>query len=164
MTKVDSRSFRRWFGGFATGVAVVTAKDRTGSTSGITINSLTSVSLEPPLVLFCIVRSAHVYSTFRNADTFTVNLLSEDQEYLSRHFADPRHHAVSENIWETKQKGAGQNTVLRHTLGWMVCKRTAIHKGGDHDIIVGQTLTLHRRAGLLKPLIYFHSRYRKIEI
>ena len=159
MPKIDSRSFRRWFGGFATGVTVVTAKGRAGERSGITINSLTSVSLEPPLVLFCIVRSAHVYPALRRASHFAVNILSDGQEYLSRYFADPRHHAVPDNIWDRERKAC---PILRHTLGWMICRRTAIHKGGDHDIIIGQTIALHRRSGNLKPLLYFHGRYRKI--
>jgi flavin reductase (DIM6/NTAB) family NADH-FMN oxidoreductase RutF len=164
MSKLDIRSFRRWFGGFATGVAVVTARADDGKVAGITINSLTSVSLDPPLVLFCLVRTAHVYPLFRQSPYFTVNLLSEGQEYLSRYFADPRHHAVPENIWEKKiSSGAPKGSpILRHTLGWMVCKRAAVHKGGDHDIIVGETVALHRRAGTLNPLLYFHSRYRKI--
>jgi flavin-dependent trigonelline monooxygenase, reductase component len=159
MPQPDSRSFRRWFGGFATGVTVVTAKDRDGNPLGITINSLTSVSLEPPLLLFCLVRSARVYPALHRVTHFAVNILSEKQEYLSRYFADPRHHAVPSNIWEGERKGC---PVLRHTLGWMVCRRTAIHKGGDHDIMVGKTVALHRRSGNLKPLLYFHSRYRKI--
>jgi 3-hydroxy-9,10-secoandrosta-1,3,5(10)-triene-9,17-dione monooxygenase reductase component len=159
MSKPDSRSFRRWFGGFATGVTVVTGKDRAGGNIGITINALTSLSLEPPLVLFCLVRSARVYPVLRRSTYFAVNILSEGQEYLSRHFADPRRHAVLDNIWERDQKDC---PILRHTLGWMICRRMAIHKGGDHDIIIGKTVALHRRSGNLKPLLYFRGRYRKI--
>jgi flavin reductase (DIM6/NTAB) family NADH-FMN oxidoreductase RutF len=160
MSKIDSRSFRRWFGGFATGVTVATARDGAGKIAGITINSLTSVSLEPPLVLFCLVRSAHVYQTFRRAPHFAINILGDGQEFLSRYFADPRHHAVPDNIWDRDRK---ECPILRHTLGWMVCRRTKIYKAGDHDIIIGETVALHRNSGPLKPLLYFHGRYRKID-
>jgi 3-hydroxy-9,10-secoandrosta-1,3,5(10)-triene-9,17-dione monooxygenase reductase component len=159
MSSTDSRSFRRWCGGFATGITVVTAKDRTGHPVGITINSLTSVSLEPPLILFCLVRSARAYPIFRKATHFAINILSEGQEYLSRYFADPGRHAVPDTIWDREKKNC---PILRHTLGWMICKRAAIFKGGDHDIITGKTVALHRRSGTLKPLLYFHGRYRKI--
>jgi flavin-dependent trigonelline monooxygenase, reductase component len=159
MQKPDQSSFRSWFGGFATGVTVVTAKDRAGKPIGITINSLTSVSLEPPLLLYCLVRTAHVYPVLKRSTHFAVNILSEGQEFLSRYFADPRHHAVPDNIWERDQKNC---PILRHTLGWMICRRAAIHKSGDHDIIVGRTVGLHRRGGHLKPLLFYHGRYRKI--
>jgi len=159
MPASDSRSFRRWFGTFATGVTVVTLKGSKGEAEGITINSLTSVSLEPPLLLFCLVRSARLYPAFRQSKHFAINILSEGQEYLSRYFADPRHHAAPENIWDRERKGC---PTLKGTLGWMVCERTAIHHGGDHDILVGKPIAQHKRSGSMKPLLYFHSRYRKI--
>ncbi|MGE3622506.1 MAG: flavin reductase family protein [Bdellovibrionales bacterium] len=159
MAKTDPRSFRSWFGGFATGVTVMTAKDRKGGIAGITINSLSSVSLDPPLALFCLVRTAHVYPAFRRAPHFAINILGEDQEFLSRYFADPARHAVPPDIWDRNQKGC---PVLKHTLGWMICRRSAIHKAGDHDIFVGKTVALHKRSGNLKPLLYFHGRYRKM--
>jgi flavin reductase (DIM6/NTAB) family NADH-FMN oxidoreductase RutF len=159
MSFSDSSSFRQWFGGFTTGVSVITAKDAKGASLGITINSLTSVSLAPPLVLFCLVRSAHVYPVFRKARHFAINILNEDQEDLSRHFADPRHHAAPKNIWERPRAGC---PVLKHTLGWMVCQKIAIHKGGDHDIILAKAVNWRKRTGKLKPLLFFHGRYRKI--
>jgi flavin reductase (DIM6/NTAB) family NADH-FMN oxidoreductase RutF len=159
MEKFDQRAFRSWFGGFATGVSVITTHDKEKNPIGITINSLTSVSLEPPLLLFCLVRDAHVYPSFKKSTHFAVNILADDQEYLSRYFADPRHHSVPKTIWDPKRK---ECPVLRHTLGWMICRRTAIHKGGDHDIFVGQATSFHRRTGQKPPLIYFHSRYRKL--
>jgi flavin reductase (DIM6/NTAB) family NADH-FMN oxidoreductase RutF len=156
---LDSNSFRQWFGGFATGVTVITVKSPQGTSAGITINSLTSVSLKPPLILFCLIREAHIYPLFRKTKRFAINILNEDQEYLSRHFADRRHHAASKNLWERSRKDC---PILKHTLGWMVCERIALHKGGDHDIIVAKAIDWHKRAGKLRPLLYFHSRYRKI--
>ena len=159
MAKIDSRSFRSWFGGFTTGITVVTAQHKTGPI-GITINSLTSVSLDPPLVLFCLDREAQVYSMLSKAKSFAVNILGEDQEEISRHFADFRHNPKPKAMWGKPQQGC---PVLRHSLGWMVCQRTAIHKAGDHDIIVGKTVALHRNSANPKPLVYLHGRYRKIK-
>jgi 3-hydroxy-9,10-secoandrosta-1,3,5(10)-triene-9,17-dione monooxygenase reductase component len=158
MVSFDTLSFRRWFGGFATGVTVVTAGHKDGPV-GITINSVTSVSLEPPLVLFCLDRKAHVYKILRGAKNFAVNILSEKQELISRHFADFRHHPAPLGIWDKSQKGA---PVLKHTLGWMMCRQVAIHKAGDHDIVVGRTVALHRASGNPKPLLYFRGRYRGV--
>jgi len=158
MPELAARSFRRWFGGFATGVTVVTAKHKDGPI-GITINSLTSVSLEPPLLLFCLDRTAHVYPVLRAAKNFAVNILSEAQELVSRHFADFHHHPAPPGLWDKPHKGV---PVLKHTLGWMICEKVAIHKAGDHDIIVGKTLALHKTSGSLKPLLYFRGRYRGI--
>jgi flavin reductase (DIM6/NTAB) family NADH-FMN oxidoreductase RutF len=160
LSSADQRSFRQWFGGFATGVTVITARDAEGTAHGITINSVTSVSLEPPLLLFCLVKTAHLYPLFRKAKHFAVNVLNEDQEDLSRYFADPRHHAMPKNIWERAQ--ADRPPLLRHTLGWMICQRNEIYKGGDHDIVLGKAVSWHKRSTKLGPLLYFHSRYRKI--
>jgi 3-hydroxy-9,10-secoandrosta-1,3,5(10)-triene-9,17-dione monooxygenase reductase component len=89
-----------------------------------------------------------------------VNILTEEQQEVSRHFADFRHHQKPKSLWAKPQQGC---PVLREVLGWMVCKRTAIHKAGDHDIIVGQTIALHKNAANPKPLVYLHGRYRKIK-
>ncbi len=159
MPALDQRSFRHWFGGFATGITVVTTHHKDGGPMGITINSLASVSLKPPLMLFCLDRKAHVYPLLKQAKFFAVNILGEDQEDLSRHFADYHHHPQPKNIWAAPQQGC---PILKHTLGWMICRRTEIVKGGDHDIIIGKTVALHRRSGNLKPLLYFHGRYHKI--
>jgi len=155
----DSRSFRQIMSCFATGVSVVTARDKDGRGIGITVNSLTSVSLKPPLLLFCLDKSAHVYPIFRNVKYFAVNILGEDQQDVSRHFADYRHYPMPDKMWDRPQGGC---PILRHTLGWMVCRKTATAKGGDHDIIVGEVVKLHKRKTPTEPLLYFHSRYRKI--
>jgi flavin reductase (DIM6/NTAB) family NADH-FMN oxidoreductase RutF len=156
----DSRSFRQLMGCFATGITVVTLRNENNEPAGLTINSLTSVSLDPPLVLFCLDRKAHLYPTFRKATYFGVNILSEAQEEISQHFAYHSHKAQPKNMWDKPQDTC---PLLRQTLGWMICKTTKIHKAGDHDIFIGEVIKLHKRAGEKNPLLYFHSRYRKIE-
>jgi len=156
---LNTRSFRQLMGCFATGITVVTLMNEDGKAAGITVNSLTSVSLTPPLVLFCLDKKAHIYPLFRNAKYFAVNILGADQEELSRHFADHRHYPAPKGIWGKPQTGC---PILRHTLGWMICRKTMTYKGGDHDILLGEVVKLHKRAGHHSPLLYFHSRYHQI--
>jgi flavin reductase (DIM6/NTAB) family NADH-FMN oxidoreductase RutF len=156
---IDPRLFRQLMGCFATGITVVTTRYRDSGPIGLTVNSLTSVSLKPPLVLFCLDRQAHVYPFFKRASGFAVNILGEDQESISRHFADFRHNPEPKNIWERTQE---TSPLLRHTLGWMLCRKVKVYSGGDHDIFLGKVTKLHKRTGSLDPLLYFHGRYRKI--
>ena len=157
---LDSRQFRQIMGCFATGIAIATTRDKAGSAVGLTINSLTSVSLEPPLVLFCIEKKAYLYPTFKAAKSFAFNFLGEDQEDVSRYFANHHHNPKPKNLWDKPQQDC---PILRQTLGWIVCKKVAEYKGGDHQIILGEVVTMHKRAGHRDPLLYFHGRYRQIE-
>lgn len=158
--KIDSLDFRQTMGCFATGIAVVTAHDAELGSIGLTVNSLTSVSLEPPLVLFCLDKAAFLHKAFRRADIFAFNLLAKEQEEISRHFADRRHHAAPADIWGKPQQDC---PILRGTLGWLLCKKQSVHKGGDHTIFVGKVIALHRHATTKDPLVYFHGRYRDLD-
>ena len=158
-SRVDSASFRQIMGCFATGIAVATARNNELGSFGLTINSLTSVSLDPPLLLFCLDKSAHLHDAFRKSDIFAVNLLAQGQEDTSRHFADRHHHAAPKNMWDRPQKNC---PILRGTLGWALCRRHALYKGGDHTIFVGEVIDLYKRAGSKEPLLYFHGRYREM--
>ena len=157
---LDSHSFRQMMGCFATGIAVATTSATDGAGVGLTVNSLTSVSLDPPLVLFCIDKKAQLYPVFKAATVFAFNFLGDGQEHISRHFADHHHHPKPKNMWERPQEGC---PILRQTLGWVVCRKTAMYKGGDHDIILGEAVKLHKRSGHRDPLLYFHGRYRGIK-
>ena len=157
---LDPRSFRQMMGCFATGIAVVTTRGDKGVGVGLTVNSLTSVSLDPPLVLFCLDKKAQLHPAFKAAKFFAFNFLSEGQEDVSRHFADHHHHPKPKNIWDRPQEGC---PILRHTLGWIVCEKKAMYKGGDHTIFLGEVIKLHKRSHTDKPLIYFHGRYRALD-
>lgn len=157
---LDSRSFRQMMSCFATGVTVVTTRHENDSSVGLTVNSLTSVSLDPPLVLFCLDRQAQLYPVFKAAKFFAFNFLSDRQEDVSRHFADYHHNPKPKNMWDKPQENC---PILRQTLGWIVCSKHAIYKGGDHDIFVGEVIKLHKRSGQRDPLLYFHGRYRRIK-
>ena len=156
----DNRLFRQMMASFATGVAVVTARNDEWGAFGITINSLTSVSLNPPLALFCLDKAAHLHPAFRDTGFFAFNLLAAGQENVSRHFADRHHNPRPKNLWDRPQLDC---PILRGTLGWMACRKVAAYKGGDHTIFLGEVVKLYRRRTDKKPLIYFHGRYRKLE-
>lgn len=156
----DSHSFRQLMGCFATGITVVTADDPKLGSVGITINSVTSVSLIPQLVLFCLEREAQLFSAFKKSHYFAINILGEDQETVSRYFADRHHNKKPAALWDKPHKNG---PILRGTLGWMMCKKVATYKGGDHSVIMGEVVDLHRRTGHRDPLLYFHGRYRRIK-
>jgi len=158
-SNIDNAAFRQMMGCFATGVAVLTARSDEMGAFGLTVNSLTSVSLEPPLILFCIDKGAALYKHFFRAETFAINFLAHGQEEVSRHFASRHHPAKPTKLWDKPQQDC---PILRGTLGWMVCQVHAKHKGGDHTIFVGETTGLHKRPGIHEPLIYFHGRYRDL--
>lgn len=155
----DPAAFRQFMSCFATGITVVTTRDAQGKDVGITINSFTSVSLAPPLVLFCLVKTAHLYPVFRKAEFFAVNILSAAQENISRHFAAPLRYPASKKIWD---KPHPKCPVLRQTLGWMVCRKIKTYKGGDHDIFLGEVEQFQKSRTNRDPLLYFHSHYRKM--
>ena len=156
----DATAFRDALSQFATGVTVITAYNDEHQPVGITINSLTSVSLKPPLVLFCLEKEAHLYDVFKQAKYFAINILADDQEEISRYFADYRHNKKPPQLWGKPQAGS---PILRGTLGWMVCKKTKAYAGGDHTIFLGETITLNKKSGSKPPLLYFHGKYRQIK-
>jgi len=158
-TKIDSASFRQIMGCFTTGIAVVTARDVELGAMGLTINSLTSVSLDPPLVLFCLDKAAFLHKPLRRTENFAINILADGQENISRHFADRHHNTKPKNMWAKPVQGC---PILRGSLGWILCRPYAAYKGGDHTILVGEVIALHKHALAKEPLVYFHGRYRDL--
>ena len=155
----SSLDFRNVMGRYATGVTVMTTRDTQGRPWGITINSFTSVSLEPPLVLFCLERVALSFPAFTQCSRFAVNVLSEGQEQLSVLFASP-----GPDKWEgiVGDEGGEAPPVLSDCIAYLECSRHAVHDGGDHVILVGRVLSL--RAGIeARPLLYFRGNYRGVD-
>ena len=157
---LDARQFRQAMGCFATGIAVVTLLDAEGLPIGLTVNSLTSVSLDPPLVLFCVDKRAHMHPMLKKAKSFAFNFLGQEQEAVSRHFADRHHFGAPKNLWDKPQQGC---PILRGTLGWILCEKANDYAGGDHTIMLGKVVGLRKRPGNRAPLLYFHGRYGKLK-
>lgn len=153
---IDPLEFRRALGCFATGVTVVTALPPPRRPVGITVNSFASVSLDPPLVLWCLDRTSERFSAFEQADHFAVNVLSEEQAELSAMFASYDHEdfpAVETEAWVT---GA---PILTGALASLDCRLEKRVEAGDHVIYLGRVLALRVRRDDA-PLIFFRGKYR----
>ena len=153
------RKLRNLFGCFATGITVVTMRTPQGDVAGITINSFTSVSLDPPLVLFCLAKTARLAPLLRKSRHFAVNILGAEQEAVSRHFASKEQNPLPATAFGKDVLGC---PVLKGSLGWMVCKVKRIDPGGDHWIIVGEIKAMQQARGQQKPLLYFRSGYERL--
>ncbi len=152
--------FRRTLGAFPTGVAVITTATDSGPV-GMTVNSFTSLSLRPPLVLFCVDESSTRYDHFAHCSHFAVNILREDQTAVSNMFASKTHPDWSEVAYrESTQDGACP--LLDGTLASIECRRHAMYVEGDHCILIGEAVHATRGpAG--DPLLYFGGGYRRIQ-
>ncbi|MFP3944957.1 MAG: flavin reductase family protein, partial [Alphaproteobacteria bacterium] len=132
---VSETAFREALSHFATGVTVVTSPPlRDRPPVGVTISSFTSVSLKPPLILWCLERTADTLPAFREAGTFAVNVLRAEQEALSTHFSASGGHAFDGVAHETGRTGA---PLLEGALARLECRKREEYDGGDHLIFLG---------------------------
>jgi flavin reductase (DIM6/NTAB) family NADH-FMN oxidoreductase RutF len=131
----DPLDLRRAMGGFATGVTVVTARAPTGQLAGITVNSFCSVSLEPPLILWCLAKSAPSLPVFSAASHFAIHVLAADQAALSLRFSRP---APDKFAGLTYADGLGGVPLLDGAAVRMECSREHAHESGDHLIQIGR--------------------------
>lgn len=155
---VSPGDFRAVLGRFATGVTIVTARAAGGEPVGLTVNSFTSVSLDPPLVLFCLDRTAGSLPAFEAAQGFAVNILGADQEAVSTRFADPEAARFSVDGVETWSTGS---PILSDAVAALDCTVHARHDGGDHVILVGRV----QRLAVMsegEPLVYWRGGYRRL--
>lgn len=155
---INQDEFRAALGRFASGVTVVTTKDKTGRFHGITVSAFCSVSLEPPLVLVCIDKNTGSHHALTETNAFVVNILREDQQYISDRFASFLPDKFDAVRWHT---GIDDLPVLEDVLANLECRLVYSHAGGDHTIYVGEIERATVSDG--KPLVYFHGNYRKIE-
>lgn len=154
----DARTLRDALGCFATGVTIVTAVTSTGDPIGLTANSFTSVSLDPPLLLVCIANSAGSAPVLAGAEHFAVNVLQIGQQPASNRFAGKGEDRFAGTEWTPGENGA---PVLTGSLSAFECSRHAVHDGGDHFILVGR-VTKARFEPRRDPLLYFRGRYRRL--
>jgi flavin reductase (DIM6/NTAB) family NADH-FMN oxidoreductase RutF len=155
---VSPEAFLRACAQFSTGVAIATAVDPAGSPHGMTVNSFTSVSLEPPLVLVCIDLKARIHQQVVASEAFGINILRESQQALSTHFARP-----GEDRFGTVEWFAGETGVplIPDVLATMECLVVQRVESGDHTILIGEVVAATRHEG--RPLIFFSSGYRSLD-
>ena len=153
----DPRRLRDAFGCFGTGVTLVSTINAEGNVTAVTANAFTSVSLDPPLLLFCLNKRSRRLPVFEQAERFAVNVLHAGQEALSVSLA--RAHTRDDLGWALHE-GA---PVLNDAMAAFACVRHAVHDGGDHLIFVGRILRL-RFDPDQDPLLYFQGRYRSVHV
>jgi 3-hydroxy-9,10-secoandrosta-1,3,5(10)-triene-9,17-dione monooxygenase reductase component len=154
----DARAFRDALGRLATGVAFVTAAPD-GEPAGLIVNSLTSVSLEPPLVSFCPSRDSFSWSRMRRAGRFGVNLLGRQHERFAIRAAPAGADRFAGLDWEP---GPGGVPLLRDALTSFVCEIVAEHPAGDHWIVVGRVDDL-RISPIDEPLVFFAGAFHTVQ-
>ena len=134
---IDRSDLRRALGTFATGVTVVTTIDDDGTPRGFTANSFTSVSLEPPLILVCLAKTAASCPIFQAADSYAVNILSEHQKVVSATLSSPTADRFAAVEWSAKPTGC---PIIAGVVAWLDCRMHGVVDAGDHYILIGRVV------------------------
>lgn len=155
--------FRKVMGHFVTGVTVVTALDR-DEPQGITVNALSSVSLDPPLVMVALDRGRFITPTVRRAGRYAVNILAEAQQALSDCFAgapvEPGRDAFCGAAWHVGSTGL---PLIDGALATLECTVVQTFSAGDHDLFIGRVDALANEEQHPEPLLYYRRRYLRVE-
>ena len=157
---LDTAKFRRALGLFATGVTVITVQQG-DVVHGMTAKAFSSVSLDPPLVLFCVTRTARMANHIQLAEGFAINFLADDQQQVSRHFAGAQKTSTHADVALHPGRVA---PLLDGALATLTCLRHAVVEGGDHWIVVGRVIDVTMRPDVETtwPLAFFRSRYADV--
>jgi flavin reductase len=158
---MEATSLRDAMSRFATGVTVITVGGEYAH--GMTANSFTSVSLDPPLVLCCVSRTAIMHEAISNTKRFAVSVMGADQERTARYFADKRRPRGAEQF-DAVEWLPGPNTgapLLSGSLAWLECELVQWYEGGDHTIFLGQVLSCSRGAGT-QALLFYSSTFHQV--
>jgi flavin reductase (DIM6/NTAB) family NADH-FMN oxidoreductase RutF len=154
--KFDSKKQRQIMGQFATGVTVASTIVN-GQSWGMTANAVTSLSLEPPLVLLAVDRDSKSQEMFQSGGCFALNILAADQQDLSNRFAFSGPKDFDDLETKTAETGS---PILTNALAWVDCRVVDILPGGDHDIFIGEILAGDLKEG--SPLLFYAGRYAEL--
>lgn len=156
---IDPDAFRSVLGRFASGITVITTIDANGHDLGMTVSAFCSVSLHPPLIQVCIDRAASMFGALVTAEHFGVNVLSSEQEALSRRFSDND----SEHRFDGLGYARAENGVvlLEDALAHLECRVVSRCDAGDHMIFIGEVERASASAG--SPLLYYRGGYTQLE-
>jgi flavin reductase (DIM6/NTAB) family NADH-FMN oxidoreductase RutF len=150
----DTRGLRNALGRFATGVTVVTTRTQDGKFEGVTANSFSAVSLEPPLVLWSLRRAAPSLPAFLVSNCFAINVLSKEQARISRHFATPQLNKFEGMEFKLGVDGC---PIFERSPAIFECRTQTKVQGGDHIILIGRVVRVHYCEGT--PLIFASGQY-----
>jgi len=153
----NSELLRKALGCFPTGVVVVTTLGDNGAPVGVTVNSFSSVSLDPPLVLWNIALNAPSLGAFRTHPGFTINILSEEQQELGLQFARPSTNKFAGVDWHP---GLSDTPVLDNAIAVLQCKTYRRYEGGDHEIYLGEVHKINFNEQ--QPLVFHRGQFAKI--
>jgi flavin reductase (DIM6/NTAB) family NADH-FMN oxidoreductase RutF len=176
---IEPGAFRQVMGRFVTGITVVTAATAEGPAAGLTVNSFTSVSLNPPLVLVCVDLTSQLLPTLHASGHFAVNILAGEQEALARCFASRTAERYEQFCHALYHSGTTGSPILVGALASIEARIIAEYPGGDHVIFLGEVVALGTddgengasdegrsgapgEAGERCPLVFYHSRYRRL--
>jgi flavin reductase (DIM6/NTAB) family NADH-FMN oxidoreductase RutF len=152
--QIDGERFRHVLGYLPTGVTVVTAYD-SGGPVGMSSNSVTSVSLDPPLILFCPAKDSTTWPKIEPTGAFCVNIFAAHQEEMSRRFSQRGVDRFAGVAWHEREAGPA----LDDAVAWIECTTDAVYEAGDHLIVVGAVLRLEASDDDVEPLVFFRGRY-----
>jgi flavin reductase (DIM6/NTAB) family NADH-FMN oxidoreductase RutF len=157
LAPVDTSLYRRTCARFTTGITVVTVLDSLGHPHGMTVNSFSSVSLDPPLVLVSIDLRNAILGHFISSSWFAINILAEHQEQLSRRFSSPAENRFIDVGWHA---GVSGTPLLDGVLAHLECSVVQTFEAGDHTVLIGEV----RQAAYVegKPLVFFNSQYQHL--
>ena len=158
MTDIDARQFRTALGDYATGVTIITTLDAAGQALGLTVNSFTSVSLDPPLVLWSIDKSSPLFDGFMQADHYAVHVLRQDQRELAQNFSDDDAARFAEMTYES---GIAGLPLLENYSTLLQCEVKNRHIEGDHVILVGRVIGISNESAA--PLLFHQGRYNRLQ-
>ncbi len=159
-TALDPRTFFDTVGLFATGVCVITTEGETGP-HGMTANAVTSLSLDPMMVIFCVAKRALMADyLIKPGARFTINVLRDEQIAISNHFAGRSKEGEQPSFRFVDWPGGPR---LEGVLAAIGCEVETTPVGGDHYIVVGRVVSLHQGIEPRKPLLYFKSRYHDLD-
>jgi flavin reductase (DIM6/NTAB) family NADH-FMN oxidoreductase RutF len=155
---ITEQEFKDALGLFASGVTVVTTKDRDENFHGLTVSAFCSLSLRPPLILVCIDKATGCHHAFEESGRFVVNILREGQEHISNQFATP----LADKFTGIEYFTNGHNLpIIEGALVNLECRLQSTCDGGDHTIFIGEIERTRIRPG--KPLVYCAGDYRRLE-
>ncbi|MFC6333177.1 flavin reductase family protein [Paenibacillus septentrionalis] len=157
---IEATVWRQTMGKFATGVTVITTLDADGNPLGMTANAFTSLSLTPPMVLICVDNSSTTLAQLIGSRKFCVNILSSDQEAISRQFAKKGGPEKFEGV--SYSSGLLGLPVLEGCLTSVECELSERYEGGDHMILLGSALHIYQAPYPAEPLIFYEGKYRSL--
>jgi flavin reductase (DIM6/NTAB) family NADH-FMN oxidoreductase RutF len=156
----DELAYRRALGGFGTGVALVAAEDEAGRAHGLIINSLTSVSLHPPIILWCLLDTCAAFRVFTDCLSFSINILGHEDQDLAHQFSRRGDRIIPQDQLVRMETGA---PVLAAAVASLDCRVRSHDRVGDHEVIFGD-VAAYRAAPAGDALGYFRGRYVKLSL